>query len=441
MTDPRSEIAAAIVPAHPLGDVNAPIVLHEGQVDGYRDGSVEGRFELSCARGLDLAWSVNDDEGPWRRRGLEDLELVVTRPEGCIRLAAHRQRADAGWFDPVMVGSSVTELDRVVVTWFNLSQIRSPEVIRSLDGRSVFTGRWTAEIAGWAMIVDRRHDHAEVWRQAREDGGIVATHVMEIRRLDGDTFTPDDVEPFLDALHVGLSFALGRWVAPAVPVGFDRSGRRVWEQWGNRQCARGGGGVPRWWFDQHVDDLADLLTCAAHMFAAPESAFSTRFLMSSAVQSAATGFVEQRIMTAAAAIEHLTWVRLRLTEVLSGSEYDGLRAHGRLRRLLDDANIPTTIDAELLPAVHRFTAAEQEPVRDAPEAATRVRNKIVHPKSLPEGLYRHDGLVRETWFLTHQYLVLLTLHHIGFSGSFQQMLRPGGRSGVVQPVPWTGEDG
>ena len=66
----------------------------------------------------------------------------------------------------------------------------------------------------------------------------------------------------------------------------------------------------------------------------------------------------------------------------------------------------------------------------------RIRNEIVHPKRPQDELYRQDGLVEEVWFLTQQYLVLLILHHIGYTGTYQSMLRTGGWAGDVEPVPW-----
>ena len=47
-----------------------------------------------------------------------------------------------------------------------------------------------------------------------------------------------------------------------------------------------------------------------------------RFLLGSAVQSAAGGLVEQRIMTAFAAIEHLMWTRLVTVGGMSKTKYE-----------------------------------------------------------------------------------------------------------------------
>ena len=41
------------------------------------------------------------------------------------------------------------------------------------------------------------------------------THVMAIERADSGAFTAEDIEPVLDALQLGMSFAVGRWVSPA----------------------------------------------------------------------------------------------------------------------------------------------------------------------------------------------------------------------------------
>lgn len=287
--------------------------------------------------------------------------------------------------------------------------------------------------------MDRRSDHREVWQQVREAGSSAITHVMEIRRTGGRCFSPAEVEPVLSAMHVGMSFALGRWVAPALPVGFDSRGERVWEQWGVRHSSPGATGALRWWYDQRQWELAELLSRAVERFSDPQQEFTTRFLMSSAIQSAAVGFVEQRITAAFAAIEHLAWVRQVVGGGMSKSQYKRLRAHGRLKKLLAAAGVSQMIDEEALPALHSYSLTADDGPLDGPHAVARIRNSIVHPTSPQDELYRQDGLIQEAWFLSQHYLVLLILHHVGYTGCYQPMLTPGGWAGDVKSVPWSAE--
>lgn len=173
-------------------------------------------------------------------------------------------------------------------------------------------------------------------------------------------------------------------------------------------------------------------------FGEPDRRFTTRFLLAGAVLSATGGFCEQPIMTAVAALEHLTWTTLVTNGSMSRSAYDDLRpTHRRLARLLDAASIGTEIDPMVSPALFAF--AHEQPVdrRTGPRILHKVRNMIVHPTADGHALYeRFDGLVTETWLLAHEYLVLLILHDPGYRGSIRNILRPGGWEGDVDVVPW-----
>src|SRR5438477_606441 len=74
--------------------------------------------------------------------------------------------------------------------------------------------RWVTEAGGWRITIDARHDHRRIWAELQRTGVYAMTHVMEIRRADGADFTAHEAEPLLEALYIGVSFALGRWTAP-----------------------------------------------------------------------------------------------------------------------------------------------------------------------------------------------------------------------------------
>jgi hypothetical protein len=110
------------------------------------------------------------------------------------------------------------------------------------------------------------------------------------------------------------------------------------------------------------------------------------------------------------------------------------------RRLLTHAQIPSDIDAALLPVTARFAAEEQQrqgKVLDGPDVVTQIRNRLVHPRGAQERVYRLDGLVAEVWRLTRHYLVLLILHSLGYQGSYRDLRKTGGWAGDVGDVPWS----
>lgn len=284
-----------LVPAHPFNSPGEPLRLYEGTVGGVSRDDCAGTIDFKVVPRPEVAWQVT----PVSRLSMnrDDAVLDIDHSTGPAQLVAHRRSATDGWLSPAALGPPETELDHVLVHWLNLPAIRSPLGIEDPGGTIEYSGRWAAELGDWSVTLDRRSDHRDVWQQVRANGSAAITHVMQIRRSDDQSFSPAHVEPVLSALHVGMSFALGRWVAPALPVGFDVRGKRVWEEWGPRHSTAGAPGALRWWHEQREWELAEILSRSVERFSDPQEEFTARFVMSSAILSAAGGFVEQRIMT------------------------------------------------------------------------------------------------------------------------------------------------
>lgn len=96
--------------------------------------------------------------------------------------------------------------------------------------------------------------------------------------------------------------------------------------------------------------------------------------------------------------------------------------------LLQDASVDTAIDAGRQPALMQFVIEESTtgiPL-DGPAAVNKIRNRIVHPNSPQHEIYHLKGLATDVWLPSRQYLNLLILHWLGYNGSYQSVLGPGG---------------
>jgi hypothetical protein len=270
-----------------------------------------------------------------------------------------RSRHD-GWSNGAVIGKADAPLQRVVTHWFNLPNFHGPIALtRSSEVDDWWLGRWEMEVGGWKLTLDVRPDHARVWRNLHEAHVHVMTHVMEFRRADGVSFTAAEAEPLLTALHVGVSFALGRWAAPMLPVGEDHMGKVVWEDWHPSHCDPARKSSLGWWHEQQQPSLTDLLDRVITAFADPDRLPALRLqLMFGIAAMNDRGFAEQRVMMGAAGLEHIMWQTLVLDGGMSESQYREKDAHELLRRVLTDARIPTDIDAGLLPVTARFAAEE-----------------------------------------------------------------------------------
>ena len=419
-------------PAYPFNDPGQSIVLHDGPIGGLAKTDVHGVVELSCVPVLNLAWRIRPGSGTGNVG--DEVTLLLRRPGGDVHLPGVRRESAEGWSNGAEIGKADAPLKRIVAHWFNL-----PDFHAGL-------GRWETEADGWKVTVDVRPDHDRVWTDLHRTHVYVMTHVMELRRADEATFTAAEAEPVLTALHVGISFALGYWAAPALPVGEGANGEVVWESWRVPHCdpARV---ASRGWWDQRRTSLANFLDRVIKAFAEPGRLPALRLQMMMGISAINDrGFVEQRVMMGAAGLEHIMWQIMVLGGRMAEDQYlgrgpyrgKGPQAHELLRTVLTDAHIPIDIDAQLLPVIATFVAerAQYGTVLDGPDVVTQIRNRLVHPKAEQERVYQLDGLVAEVWLLARHYLVLLILHSLEYQGSYRDLRKLRGFAGDVDKVPW-----
>ncbi|MBP5868419.1 MULTISPECIES: hypothetical protein [Streptomyces] len=360
-----------------------------------------------------------------------------------------------GWSSGAVFGRADAPLREIIVHWFNLPKWRGQiDLMARTDGsRTNWSGgRWVHETGGWRMTLDVRPDHSRVWSDLHKKNVYVMTHVMELRRVDGDPFTAAEAEPVLKALHIGVSFALGRWAAPMLPVGKGINGEVVWERWEASHCDPARSISPGWWYVQQHSSLAQLLDHLISEFTDPNSLAKLRLQMMHAIPATSDrGFVEQRITMGVMGLEHLMWQVLVLGNTLTERQYRGwdrycgkkLSGNDLLRMTLTAAKIPVDpVDWNSFPGMARFLGVKKKRRRgrrvrpDGADAVMTVRNSLVHPKGGQEKVYQADGLLTEAWLLTRHYLVLLILNSIGYRGSYRDLRKASGSASDVGSVPW-----
>ena len=421
-------------PAYAFNAPGASVVLYEGPIAGLADDERPGRIELNCGPRVGLRWRAHLQPGDHRLEPGKTT-LLVRRAGQDWAIDAHERSGGEGWINMAAFPRPNARLQRVLVQWMNLPNIVGPMRLFESNGdtKRWWRGRWWADIDGWHLTLDARPDHTEALAHAHKTHLYLLTHVMEIRRADHGEFDIDAVERLLECLRVTFSFAFGRWVAPVLPVGYDHAGNVAWETWTSPICDPAKSiGSPSL-YRGRPDDLTELVRCAVPAFNDTARPGNMRFQMSLAIQAVEAGFVEQRILAAAPALEHLAWSELVLNSRWTGRDYEDSFAADRLRYVLQLANIPTDIDPMALPALAKFAQANRI---DGPTAVTRVRNRLIHPKTPQDQIYKHDGLVEDAWHLSRRYVTLLLLHSIGYHGEYIDPVRNTGWEGTTAPVPW-----
>jgi hypothetical protein len=439
-TDPSEiESSSTVAPIYPFNEPGHSVVLYDGPIGGVLDRDLPGRLELGSVPNPQLDWSIQRGPTDWVSGG-GAVTLLLRRPDGELAVPAAYRNSDGGWTNGLTVGDPEAPLARVVAHWINLpelgSRFQSSGIVQTYEDH--LAGRWQMAIGDWQLTVNRRPDYAEVWQDLHQADVYVITHVAQIRRHDGAAFTAKQVGPLLDALHIGVSFALGRWVAVALPVGLNDQDKRLWEQWRSPICDSARAIYSGWWDEDRLEGLQEFLNCLMTAFSDPDQLVAERFrLMFGTAAVSERGFMEQRILMGGITLEHILWQQFRLVRGFTKQQYKDKPAHEMLRELLLEANVPLDIDAQVLPALAQFAAdeaARQGQSQDGPKVVTFVRNRLTHPEGDQKLLYRNDDLLTEAWCLTKYYATLLTLYLIGYRGPYRDLRRQ--TESVVEPVPW-----
>lgn len=217
MATPLNE---ALKPWYGFNGPSEPIELFHGEIGGHGSADCQGTVAFSFSRHPVIEWEVSVPDFKAARKGSLDLTLhTLHRPDGPMPLIGRASGTQCGSSNGGKFGSRHSNLTRIIAHWFNLPDWWCRELISETPDNpdSAYDGRWGFQASSWTITFDKRRDLDEVLKQAKRSNLYVMTHVMELCRTDGKEFSAEDADHVLDALHVGMSFAIGRWAAPPTP--------------------------------------------------------------------------------------------------------------------------------------------------------------------------------------------------------------------------------
>jgi len=342
---------------------------------------------------------------------------------------------------PVTIGSSSEAMFTAVFHLFNFPDFCGPDDYILLSGEPPHhgmkrCGRIVLKGDGWNITIAAFDKTSDFVKSLREQGGYIITHAGKIEREDGADFSAEELEDLLRCVHLFLSFALGRWVGVAFPIGLDADGNRVFEQWGLPRTTSGGWhGSFSWFDDRHGELLSNVFS---GFYALWNNDSWKKHLRKTlywylAANERGTGIgVDAGIILAQTALEHLAWVHcVEHHKIVSKKAFKprGLSAADRLRMLASTLGIPV----EIPPTMRALHGRQGNNWRDIPDAVTWIRNALVHPcekKPPPEGSYY------EAWHLSMWLLDLTLLHLCGHEGDYGNRLVKR-YAGTVEQVPWS----
>ncbi|MFB6396504.1 hypothetical protein AAFH96_25880 [Polymorphospora sp. 2-325] len=432
-----------LTPIYPFNQPGEAVDLYSGPIGGLYDSALEGTIRLAPFPSPGLRWEVDvpDADGYLMNSPRDLFDLTAGRMTGRGLVTSTSFGSAAGTLSSLEFESG-DPMDRVLVHWMNLPDYSGNATLRyDTDGSRTWTsGRLALEVDGWGLTLDGRPDNSRLFKDDVGLARYVLTHVLELRRTDGASFDSDSAKRVIEALRLSLSFAAGRWVAPPLTVGFDARGGGAWQRWGSPICApyeRIGSPVIS---PVVSSDLEAFIKASVARLYDGDATNTTGFQMQLATQTSNLGFVENRIFSAFPAIENLSWETFVLGGLVPKKEFEDSKVWPtarRLRELLVRAQIPVDIDEKRLPVLYRFAV---EKGVDGPDMVTWVRNRLIHPKNPHDGLYARESLVVEAWQQSREYICLLLLHAIGYTGGYLSAIPPYGWLGNPTLVPWTATD-
>ena len=292
---------------------------------------------------------------------------------------------------------------------------------------SIRTPHVKLEVSGWCVEITGIANLDEVLEELDRDRGYGFTHDGVITRMDGATFSVEEVDSLLEALRVFLSFVRGNYCSLALVEGEDELGERTWVRWGAHY-------VESWkplrsWFLRMGG--GDTLV---YLFPKFVSLLEREDLPRGTIGHAIDWYLQSNdsathvgIILTEAALERLSYYvldRPRKTK----EEPIGKYIENALKKLELERNVPQACN-------------EIRKLRNwhsGPHAITTIRNDLVHPQpSLNDvSLDVHH----EAWNLGQWYVEMILLKELSYQGAYRNRLSDGDGSRAIQPVPWTPVD-
>jgi hypothetical protein len=414
----------AILPAVRVNEPNDAIALYTGSLAA---GGAEGDGTVSLEwvptprlmfRLEHIGPPVDLDSAPSQRVILKDKQAQTT---GMFTGAATRvQRTEftqvlRGRLDKTSIGEP-REVARVLFHVPNWPTFLGAPIRRD-KGRSdaSWRGRMQFEDDVWTVTLDDFENHRGLMDKLNSVGGYCLTAAGEIRRRDSALFSVATANTVMESLRYFLSLVAGAWTDCVIRIGFSREDEPIWEEWQSPS-------TDPWFrrrsmFPEHVRDgdyvreprLLPVFRAIQEYW--PDSAWSdvVRWAISWLIESDKAVNADTSIILSQGGLELLAWAELVLREGMNPDDFRNLPAHAALRSLLAALAVPTRVpNGTILDEMHPFV---KENGVDAPEAFTRVRNAIVHPRrgeKRPSGRLRIEAAQLGLWYLQLAILRLLS---------------------------------
>jgi hypothetical protein len=282
------------------------------------------------------------------------------------------------------------------------------------------------EVDGWTIQISSTGTSPTL-------NAFAVSHVVDLARSDGTRFSVEDAELVRSWLFDALSFAAGQFVGFAVAQGYVSNSPVYIEAsctktavWRTRRS---------WWDGRAPSDadLAQLCTRWAQLAEEDRTREVLRRAAGSYVAALTPDPLDTVVPVAGIGIELMVWELIhQRDQLMSTDEFDRLSFASRMRLALRAAEVPSPLPSECTALRSHLSAVE---IADGPQAFAGTRNRLVHPPTKKRGWPGLDEMT-EAWMLGCEYLALLILSALGFTGQYRSQFNYSGWPGSEVTVPW-----
>ncbi len=278
-----------------------------------------------------------------------------------------------------------------------------------------WTGMLTLCSEDYEIIIYKNQNSETLYKELKDEGGYVLLYSGKIVSQKNTSITFEECENLCDCLSHFFFFLNGRRCSPLFRRGFSGE-TEVWTDY-TPYFTDPYQYVPTWPQAFNIEGLNEVWNKFCQLWQDESERDVLKTVLHWYVEANSNaGFVEGSLIMIQNALELLfSWI---MVENLPDTNDNG-SASSKIVRLLSHYNIETEIPFSL-EELNALATANENTIKNGPEAITHIRNKIVHPKKANREEFKKvsDGAKYESLQLGLWYVELILLHYLEYKGKY-----------------------
>jgi len=339
-----------------------------------------------------------------------------------------------------VTGTDLTDIDTMTLHIFGFNRFSSHKTFNHVEGTNrTHVSYVVCELGEYRLILRELLKQSDATKRKSPTASTWLSHVAQLMKRDGSTFTPKKIEKYIRALGMTLSFMRGAAEFGLLSVGF-RSNDIVFESW---PILNGEHHNHDNWFDLHYhpdsstsyfEEIFPLIY--AQIESEADEVFWGRIIMTYCQANSVT-YVPNAIILIQVALETMShrWKCTQSEKAEPSTSCDSVKTTGKIRDYLCREGIPIELSYYDPVFAERFRNkgfSEWDVVR----LLCDIRNSYVHADN--NGVQKFNLSADESMRVLHICLLVLEyaiLRKLGYSGYYRNRLSHA-QAGTVELVPW-----